>query len=98
MNVQVSEDAERDLSTGIAFYNQNGSQVGDHFRNSLIADLQSLSLLGGVHSKRFGYYCMAAKRFPFAVYYLCDEVTVSVVAVLDERRDPNWIQRRLSHG
>ncbi len=96
MNVQVSVDAERDLSDGLAFYGKSGTRIGDHFRNSILADLQSFSLLGGGHSKRFGYYCMAAKRFPYAVYYLCDGATVSVVAVLDERRDPTWIQHRLS--
>ncbi len=98
MNVRISDEAERDLSDGVAFYCRNGIAVGDYFRNSLIADLRSLSVLGGVHSKRLGYHCMAAKRFPFAVYYTCDGETVDVIAVLDERRDPDWIQQRLRRG
>jgi len=98
MIVQISDDAESDLADGVAFYDQHGLEVGDHFRDSILADLQSLSVFGGVHSKRFGYHCMAAKRFPYAIYYLANETTVFVVAILDERRDPEWIRRRLARG
>lgn len=98
MNVIVSSEAERDLSDGIAFYDQHGSDVGDHFRDSLVADLKSLAVLGGVHAKRFDYHCMAAKRFPFAIYYTLVGSTVSVIAILDERRDPEWIEYRLNRG
>lgn len=98
MKIVVSCDAERDLSDGIAFYDQNGTEIGDYFRRSLLADLQALTVLGGIHSKRFGYHCMPAKRFPFAIYYTMIDLTVSVVAILDERRDPDWIEYRLKRG
>ena len=35
------------------------------------------------------------KRFPFAVYYLIEEETIDVYAILDCRRDPEWIVKRL---
>ena len=98
MIVLISDDAEIDLADGVAFYDQHGPEIGDHFCSSLLADVQSLSVVGGVHAKRFGYYCMAAKRFPYAIYYTIDETTAFVVAILDERRDPKWIQRRLTRG
>lgn len=98
MIVMISDDAEVDLVDGVAFYDQHGLEIGDHFCNSLLEDVQSLSVVGGVHSQRFGYYCKAAKRFPYAIYYTIDETTVFVVAILDERRDPNWIKRRLARG
>lgn len=41
---------------------------------------------------------MPAKRFPFAIYYAVSNDTVYVVAILDERRDPEWIRRRLERG
>jgi len=67
--VLISADAEVDLADGVAFYDQHGPEIGGHFCNSLLADVQSLSVVGGVHAKRFGYYCMAARRFPFGIYY-----------------------------
>ncbi|HAN99413.1 MAG TPA: hypothetical protein DCQ98_19220 [Planctomycetaceae bacterium] len=93
--VLVSLEAQSDLVDGIAFYDANGSDVGDYFRHAILADLQSLSIFGGVHAKRFGFHCMPAKRFPFAIYYEVALGEVRVVAVLDERRDPNWIEARL---
>jgi hypothetical protein len=36
-----------------------------------------------------------AKRFPIAIYYECDGTSVTVVAVLDARRNPSWIERKL---
>lgn len=98
VNVLVSGDAERDILDGIAFYGAIGPDVGNYFYLSILADLQALSVFGGVHSKRFGYHCMPAKRFPFAIYYAVSDSTVYVVAILDERRDPDWIARRLERG
>lgn len=98
MIVTLSDDAERDLRDGIAFYDQHGREVGGYFLDSITADLRSLCVLGGVHAKRYGFHCMGAKRFPYAVYYFVAGDIVSVVAILDERRDPDWIERRLKRG
>lgn len=95
MIVKLSDDAEQDLLDGVDFYDQQGSEVGDYFLDSMTSDLRSLSVLGGVHAKRYGYDCMGAKRFPYAVYYFILEEIVSVVAILDEIRDPDWIKQRL---
>lgn len=98
MIVLVSRDAENDIVNAIAFYDSSGLNVGNYFLLSIMADLQSLSLFGGIHSKRSGYHCMAAKRFPFAIYYSLIDDTVYVIAILDERRGPAWINRRLGRG
>lgn len=97
MNILISSDAEDDISNSVAFYEKHGLEVGDYFLNSILADIESLKVLQGVHAKRFGYHCMAAKRFPYAIYYRVEEETVYVVAVLDERRNPEWIAKRLEN-
>ena len=38
---------------------------------------------------------MLAHRFPFGIYYRESESETQVVAVLDLRRDPNWIREEL---
>ncbi|MCA9226500.1 MAG: hypothetical protein KDA47_12850, partial [Planctomycetales bacterium] len=65
----MSTDAERDIDEGITFYNSTGHDVGSYFYRSILVDLQSLTLFSGIHPKRFGFHCMPAKRFPFAIYY-----------------------------
>ncbi|MFO0913555.1 MAG: hypothetical protein U0795_11410 [Pirellulales bacterium] len=42
-----------------------------------------------------GFHRLLAKRFPFAVYYLISNETVEIYAILDCRRDPEWIIKRL---
>jgi len=38
---------------------------------------------------------MLSKRFPFGIYYEVEADVVYVYAILDLRRDPLWIRKRL---
>lgn len=70
--------------------------VGDYFLDSILSDLDSLVLFAGVHPIHFQFHRMLSKRFPFAIYYEVEEDVVSVYAILDLRRDPLWLSKRLS--
>jgi hypothetical protein len=39
---------------------------------------------------------MLAHRFPFGIYYRETQSETQVLAVLDLRRDPNWIRKELT--
>lgn len=95
MTVRITHEAEADIAEGYFFYERQSHGLGDYFRDSLLADIDSLALFGGIHEVAFGYHRLLAKRFPFAIYYkrLGEEVTV--VAVLDARRSPSWTRDRL---
>ena len=67
----------------------------EYFLNSLFADIDSLTLYGGIHALKSGFHSMLASRFPYAVYYRLDNDEVVVRAVLDCRRNPAWIKKRL---
>ena len=70
----------------------------NYFLDSLNSDIESLKIYAGIHSIHFGkYHRLLSKRFPFAVYYRIEENKVRVYAVLDCRRDPAWIRKRLGH-
>lgn len=66
--------------------------------DSLFADIDSLALYGGVHRRVLGRHRMLGRIFPFAIYYEVNADAAEVWAVLDCRRDPKWIQRRLERG
>jgi len=51
-----------------------------------------------VHQVFFGFYRSLSRRFPFAIYYKVNGSVVQIYAVLDCRRDPVWIERRLGGG
>lgn len=95
MKVRILESARDDLREGYRFYEQQQDGIGDYFLDMLSAEIDSLALYGGIHAVRSGYYRMLSARFPFAVYYRIERGEAVVHAVLDCRRDPGWIRKRL---
>jgi plasmid stabilization system protein ParE len=96
MKIEILDVAKRDLIDGFHFYEKQGAGLGSHFLTNLYADIESLKLYGGIHSKPYkDYHRLLANRFPFAVFYRVEENTVRIHAVLDCRRSPTWIRRKL---
>ncbi len=83
------------MDAGKAFYDAKEGGVGLYFFDSLLSDIESLTILSGVHNKSSGFHRLLSKRFPFAVYYDIDGDMARVAAVLDMRRDPAWIRQEL---
>jgi plasmid stabilization system protein ParE len=98
MNVRILESAWQDLRQGYAFYEEREPGVGEYFLDQLFSEIDSLSLHAGIHPLRHGCYRMLSRKFPYAVYYNIDQGEAVVRGVLDCRRDPLWIRRRLSQG
>jgi plasmid stabilization system protein ParE len=96
MIVQISSDAEKDIADGFWFYEGQAAGLGDYFRSSIITDIDSLAIYGGIHEQVEGYHRSLSRRFPFTIYYRVDQETVTVVAVLDARRSPSWIRDRIN--
>ena len=97
-DIIVLSQAKEDLLEGKAFYDSCEVGVGSYFFDSLVSDIESLKLYAGIHSKHFGLHRMLSKRFPFAIYYCVKGKTAIIVAVLDLRRNPAWIRKRLKNS
>jgi hypothetical protein len=70
--------------------------LNNYFLETLSSDIESLKIYAGVNSIHFGkYYRLLSKRFPFAVYYQREREMVKVYAVIDCRRNPAWIRKKL---
>lgn len=95
MDIRLLETAKEDLREGWNFYEQNAVGLGGYFLDCMQADVRSLKVFAGIHEMADGFHRMLAKRFPFAVYYLIENETIDVYAILDCRRDPEWIVKRL---
>jgi hypothetical protein len=93
--IRILEDAVVDLEAGRQFYDRMEAGVGDYFVQSMLADLERLNFLHGIHTKQFGLYRMMAGRFPFAIYYRDGIACTDVIAILDLRRNPAWIRAEL---
>ena len=94
--IQILSDAVHDLDKGRDFYAKQEAKVGDYFWDSLLSDMESLVLFAGVHNKKYGYYRMLSKRFPYAIYYDVSGDVASIVAVLPMRRDPAWVKAKMN--
>jgi plasmid stabilization system protein ParE len=96
MRVEILDSARLDFLAGFEFYEKQSEGAGRYFRDSLLADIESLHLYAGIHPRQFGLYRMLARRFPFGIYYRIENDAILVHAVLDCRRNPEWIRERLT--
>jgi hypothetical protein len=95
MKIEISSGAEGDVADGYWFYERQSIGLGDYFRSCIFADIESLRYFGGIHEIENGFHRSLSKRFPFGIYYTVDVDCVTVVAVLDLRREPLWIRESL---
>ena len=96
ITIRISEDALRDLDDGFAFYDLQETGLGDYFASCIRADIESLRLFGGIHRRVYrDYHRLLSRVFPYGIFYTMDSSVVTVWAVLDLRRDPDWIRSRL---
>jgi len=54
--VITTEFALNDLSLARAFYNNQSTELGDYFFDSLITDIESLTFYAGIHLKEDKFY------------------------------------------
>ncbi len=95
MHVELRVEARDDLVEASAFYDAQRDGLGDYFIDCLFSDLEKLESEAGIHEIAYGLHRKLSKRFPFAIYYRVTDPIIDVVAILDCRRDPDAIARRL---
>lgn len=96
MRIKILSSAARDLIDGFRFYEKQAEGVGGYFLDTLYSDIDSLVITAGIHPIYFDrFHRLLSKRFPFAVYYRIEKDTALVYAVLDCRRNPAWIRKKL---
>jgi hypothetical protein len=93
--VVILAEAAEDIEAARDFYDSQQTGIGDYCADSLVADIEGLTLYHGIHRRQFGLYRMLAHRFPFGIYYREAKNETQVCAVLDLRRDPGWLRKEL---
>lgn len=96
MIVGISSGAEADIADGYWFYERQSIGLGDYFRTCIFADVESLAYTAGMHEIEYGLHRCFGKRFPFGIYYTLAGDCVTIVAILDLRREPLWIRQSLN--
>lgn len=89
MKIRLHSSAKQDLIEGSHFYENQQQTIGQYFLDSLV-------ISAGIHQKSHKQlYRMLSKRFPFAIYYKVTHEHIQVEAILDCRKKPAWIRKRL---
>jgi hypothetical protein len=95
-HVLLLAEAVSDLEAARDFYNARENGAGEYCVEALLADVEKLNKLHGIHRMQFGCYRMLATRFPFGIYYRESGLDTQVVGILDLRRDPGWIFHQIT--
>ena len=95
MKIEILPEANEDLIAGFHFYERQSGGLGFYFLDSLFSDIDSLLIYGGIHPIVFGSHRCLSRRFPFAIYYVIEDVAIHVQAIYDCRKNPAKIRRRL---
>jgi len=98
VRIQILGEALEDLGQGFHFYESQEAGLGAYFLDQLFSDIDSLHNSAGIHPLRFSHHRALSKRFPFAIYYSVKDEHVRVHAVMDCRRKPSWIRKRLKES
>ena len=96
MIIDILDEAKEDIINGGLFYRrQGGEPLKDYFVDSIFASIDALAYSTNAHPVRHGCHRLLADKFPYSIYYRIEEDVVKVWRVLDNRRDPEWIERQL---
>ncbi len=96
-NLIVRLEAEQDLSAGFQWYEGRRTGLGHDFLLQVDAGFRFLERTPLIFPEIYrGIRRHLIKRFPFKIYYLVEETTVVILAVVYGGRDPQWIRKRLA--
>ena len=94
--ILISEDAFGDLNNGFLFYEAQDFGLGDYFTACLRADIEGLKFTAGIHIEVQGFHRLLSRVFPHSIFYTVQSDEVKKLAVIDLRRNPDWITTRLN--
>ena len=97
MKIHILDPAKDDLAEGYWFYESRDQGLGHYFLDIIYTEIDRLENTAGIHPMyELPYFQMFSDRFPFTIYYRIEGNEVFIEAVVDQRRDPDWISERLN--
>lgn len=97
ISIRLSDEALLDLDEGFWFYEVQESGLGDYFASCLRADIEGLRATAGTHRVVYADYRRLLSRvFPHGIFYTLEDGCAVIWAVIDLRREPQWIHNKLT--
>lgn len=97
IRIRISDEALHDLNGGFLFYEAQEEGLGDYFAACLRSDIESLRISAGTHRVVYrDYRRLLSRVFPYGIFYTNTPTEAAVWAVIDLRRNPEWIREKLA--
>ena len=87
MKIRILPNAETDFELGADFYESQRAGLGEYFVTSLISDVESLKLHGGIHEQYRGFIGLSPNDFPL-------RSTIDY-GTIQSRFTPYWIAAKI---
>ena len=92
----LSPEAEQDMSEAYDWYEKHRPSLGEEFLGCVDACIQAICRSPELQAKIHEDYRRALiRRFPYAIFYDYDGLTVTVFALFHTSRDPEKWRERL---
>ena len=92
----ITPEAFDDLAEAMDWYDEQRPGLGEDFLSSVHASIASTMRMPTMHEKvRFEYRRALVRRFPYAIYYECDDQRFTIYGVVHTARDSEAWRRRL---
>lgn len=96
IRIRISDEALHDLNAGFLFYEAQEKGLGDYFAACLRSDIEGLRVSAGTHRVVYrDYHRLLSRVFPYGIFYSTTSTETVVWAVIDLRREPDWIRKKL---
>lgn len=94
--LRLSPAAERDLEDAANWYDEQASGLGDRFLAEVRSTLEKVEFRPLAFPVTIGTARrVLLNRFPYSVYYESDDQGWIVLAVLHQRRSPEFLRKRI---
>ncbi len=96
LEIVVAPEADQDIQEAFAWYELQRVGLGQEFLCCVEACVQALHRAPLTHAVVHETYRRAlVRRFPYAVFYECDDRTLTIMGVFHGARDPRKWRERL---
>jgi plasmid stabilization system protein ParE len=95
--LRIISPAEKDITETVFWYEKKLNGLGHRFLTSLDATFQSIQRNPKIYPKVYNEFRRALlPRFPYGIYYIIENNSIIVFAVLHERRNPDFWKSKIT--
>lgn len=94
MKIQFSSKFKDDLLVADTYYFRISNRLGSEFHERIKETIRTVVRFGGGdHIGAHGYKARKAEPFPYIVYYESDGEDLNIIALVHERRHPDFLKQ-----